>query len=55
MNDKKAEQQSRRAGGAAPSDKFFAEVQNEIKDLGQSESVRAGEAADRGASACPCQ
>jgi len=47
MNDKKAEQQSRRAGGAAPSDKFFAEVQNEIKDLGQSESVRAGEAAER--------
>ncbi|HEY5132307.1 MAG TPA: sigma 54-interacting transcriptional regulator [Candidatus Krumholzibacteriaceae bacterium] len=47
MNSKKAEQQSRRAGKAAPSDKFFAEVQSEIKNLEQSESVQAGEVAER--------
>ena len=47
MNSKKAEQQTKRAGKAAPSDKFFAEVQSEIKDLEQSESVQAGELAER--------
>ena len=47
MNSKKPEQHPKERGRAARSDQFFAEVQSEIKDLEQLESVRAGAAAER--------